>query len=66
MLDLLSRLQAATSFDAFMQEIWPRDLFNGIGDDDSLYEFVQKELDSVHGDQRTHRSSRQTPRSLQF
>ena len=55
MLDLLSRLQAATSFDAFMEEIWPRDLFNGIGDDDSLYEFVQKELDSVHGDQRTHR-----------
>ena len=57
----IERLRTVGSATEFLEAIWPRDLFNGMENENKIYTYVQDELDKIHNDHRNHREISQDP-----
>ena len=52
---ILEEMKQVTSFEEFVESIWPQDLFHHCGEDESLYSYVQRALQCTREDERFHR-----------
>ena len=50
----LNRMKATRRHEAFLQNIWPADLFRNCANEKELYDYVQHSLDAIHKDERHH------------